>query len=123
MKTTESPKTNSGSCSLHRLVRLFAMRKEMRLAGISFRVQDEAKKEVKEMLRAIEDCRSALQVIHTWATFRNGLMLEDAPSVARLCKRVLNDLPNTSVSNPPRAKRRGISCTHCSHDFSTLKNK
>jgi hypothetical protein len=74
------------------------MRKEMRTAGISFRTQDEAMKEIKGMQRAIEDCRSTLQVIHTWATFRGGMMLDDRPSTARLCKRVLDDLPNTKLS-------------------------
>jgi hypothetical protein len=50
----------------------------------------------RELEREIEDCRSALQVIHTWATFRGGMMLDDRPSVARLCKRVLDDLSNGS---------------------------
>ena len=76
------------------LDRLFLMRKEMRAAGISFRVQDDAKKELKALQMALEDCRSALQVIHTWSSFRKGEMLDDRWSVGRLCMAVLDDLPN-----------------------------
>ena len=77
-----------------RIVRLFSMRREMREAGISFRVQDDAKKEIQKLEAALEDCASALRVIHTWAIFRSGEMLNDRWSVAKLCKRVLDDLPN-----------------------------
>ena len=83
-----------------RLVRLFSMRREMREAGISFRVQDDAKKEIKKLESALEDCASALRVIHTWATFRSGEMLHDRWSVAKLCKRVLDDLPNSQAQPP-----------------------
>lgn len=66
----------------------------MRQAGISFRAQDEAKKDIKKLEAALEDCASALRVIHTWATSQNGVALNDARSVVKLCRRVLDDIPD-----------------------------
>ena len=108
MKTKNELAASSGRMT--RLVLIFSMRREMRQAGISFRVQDEAKKDIKQLEAALEDCASALRVIHTWATSPNGVALNDARSVVKLCRRVLDDLTNAKLihgdpdgSNKPAA--------------------
>ena len=41
-----------------------------------------------KMLRRIDELESALKVIHTWATFRDGEAF-DRTDVANLCKKAL----------------------------------
>jgi len=44
-----------------------------------------------ETCRHLENARSALRVISTWATFRNGIELTPE-SVAKLCARTLKEI-------------------------------
>lgn len=56
--------------------------------------------------RQLEEARSALRVICTWATFRNGEML-DPRDVARLCRKALGRRPPTvSRSDQDEAVQR-----------------
>ena len=42
----------------------------------------------QRLLKEIKELKSALQIIHTWATFANGIAL-DTEHVAKLCDKVL----------------------------------
>lgn len=48
-----------------------------------------------ELQRRLDQARSAIKVIHTWATFRDGQYLNPADTRA-LCRRVLDE------TEPPR---------------------
>jgi len=50
--------------------------------------------------RKLEDARSALNVIHTWASFQNGRAL-NCKDVIRLTRRVLDD---TEPNDPHQAR-------------------
>ena len=56
------------------------------------------KQQPRERLRRnLEDARSALKVIHTWASFRDGRTL-NCKDVIRLTRRVLDDTePNDKL--------------------------
>jgi hypothetical protein len=57
-------------------------------------MEDNGAAEIARLRVCLADCEATLKTIHTWATFRCGEALNDRWSVAKLCKLVLNSLPN-----------------------------
>ena len=58
----------------------------------------------KRLEKQVATLKSALRVIHTWATFRGGCAL-DPEHVAKLCKRILEKYNELQIQKETRSNR------------------
>jgi hypothetical protein len=92
-ETKREAELNGGSHSVERLLGLFAMRKQMRAAGISFRTQDEAKDDIGKLV---------LMVDLFCAVIETGFL----PTHGSPCHRMARALVESSGMKPKRKRRR-----------------